>query len=180
MTKDYRERTLVVIKPDAVKRGLIGEITARFERAGLNMAAMKMVWLGKKQVDAFYPSDKEWILMLGKKNTAAARLRGEKLGRSEWEYGKLVREWLLDYISSGPCIPMVLEGIDAIYTVRKLIGPTDIAQAQPGTVRGDYSTDTIFIAGKEERANRNVVHASGNAEEAKKEIAFFFSKKELA
>lgn len=173
------ERTLVFIKPDAVKRGLVGEIIKRFENAGLNIAAMKMLWLDKKMVDAFYPKEREWILMLGKKNTQAAALRGEKLGRSEWEHGKLVRKWLLDYISSGPIVAMILEGVDAVGVVRKLTGPTDIAQAMPGTIRGDYSTDTIFIAGKEKRANKTIIHASGNVQEAKKEINFFFSKKEL-
>lgn len=173
------EKTLVLVKPDAIKRGLIGEIIKRFEKVGLEMVAMKMLWLDKKKVDAFYPKSKDWILMLGKKNTEATALRGEKLGRSEIAHGKLVRKWLLDYISSGPVVAMVWEGIDAIGVVRKLTGPTDIAQAMPGTIRGDYSTDTIFIAGKEKRANKTIIHASGNAQEAKKEIPFFFSKKEL-
>lgn len=173
------ERTLVIIKPDGVKRGLVGEVIRRFENVGLNIIAMRMTWLDKRIVDAFYSKDKEWILMLGKKNTEAARLRGEKLGRSEWEQGKLVRKWLLDYVSSGPVVVMVLEGVDAVGVVRKLAGPTDIAQAMPGTIRGDLSTDTIFIASKEKRANQTIIHSSGNKEEAKKEISFFFTKKEL-
>ncbi len=174
------ERTLVIVKPDGVKRGLVGEVISRFEKVGLSIVAMRMTWLDKRIVDAFYPKDKEWILMLGKKNTEAARLRGEKLGRSEMEHGKLVRKWLLDYVSSGPVVVMVLEGVDAVGVVRKLLGPTDVAQAMPGTIRGDFSTDTIFIAGKEKRANKTIVHASGKLEEAKKEIAFFFTKKDLA
>ncbi len=173
------ERTLVIIKADAVRRGLIGAIIKRFENVEMNMVAMHMEWLDKKKVDAFYPKSKEWITMLGKKNTEALALRGEKLDKSEFEYGKLVRKWLLDYISSGPSVIMVLEGIDAIRVLRKLAGPTDVAQAIPGTIRGDYSADTIYIAGKEKRASKTIIHASGNKEEAQEEINFFFSKKEL-
>ncbi len=173
------ERTLIILKPDAVRRGLIGEIVKRFERAGLNIVAAKMMWLDKKKSDAFYPKEKEWILMLGKKNTEAAKLRGEKLGRSEWEHGKLVRKWLMDYVSSGPVVPMVIEGLDAIAGVRKLIGNTDCSQAATGTIRGDFSTDSILMAGREKRVIYNLIHASGNKDEAKKEIKFFFADKEL-
>ncbi len=173
------EKTLIIVKPDGVKRGLVGKIITRFENAGLSISSAKMLWLDKKKVNAFYPNDKEWILMLGKKNTEAARLRGEKLGRSEWEHGKLVRKWLMDYTASGPVVAVVLEGSDAIMAVRKLVGPTDCSQATPGTIRGDFSTDSILKAGKEKRVIYNLIHASGNTAEAKKEIKFFFSDKEL-
>ena len=173
------ERTLVIVKPDGVRRGLTGEAIRRFENVGLSIVAMKMMWLDKKKVDAFYPKDKEWILMLGKKNTEAAAMRGEKLRGSEMEQGKLVRKWLLDYISSGPVVAMVLEGTDTVGIVRKLTGPTDISKAMPGTIRGDFSTDSIYVSSKEKRVSQNIVHASGSAAEAKSEINFFFSKKEL-
>ena len=173
------ERTFVMLKPDTVKRCLAGEVIKRFERVGLDIAAMKMMKLTSKQVEDFYPKDEAWLRMLGKKVGEAFKFRGESWNVDELEQGRKVKSYLVDYLTSGPVIAMVIVGNDAILTVRKLLGPTDIAQAQAGTIRGDLSVDSVYLATKEKRANKTMVHASGDAGEAKREIAMWFKESEI-
>ncbi len=145
------ERTLILIKPDGVERGLVGQITARFENVGLKIIAMKMVRI-----------DKEF----SKKHYAA-------------HINKSFYSGLEAFIISGPVVAMVLEGIDAIDLVRKMVGATEPKTAAPGTIRGDFAHHSYGFADKKGIAIKNLVHASGSKEDAKTEIALWFSKEEL-
>ncbi|MDR5695113.1 MAG: nucleoside-diphosphate kinase [Armatimonadota bacterium] len=179
-----RERTLVFVKPDGVQRGLVGEIIARFERCGLKIVGMKMVWPTKEFLDRHYPKDETFLVTLGSKTREAFETYGMSLKASMGtddllEIGRRVRGWLLDYVSSAPVVAFVLEGTQATSVVRKIVGHTLPVFAQPGTIRGDFAIDSPTVANLEQRAIRNLVHASGNVEEAEKEISLWFSPEEL-
>jgi nucleoside-diphosphate kinase len=180
-----KERTLVLIKPDGVERKLVGEIISRFEKANLKIIGLGIVKDSKEQFDKHYPKDKDWIENLGKNFIKTCQENNidfdiKNLGvKNEYELGLKVREWLIDYMASGPVVKIVLEGNNAIEVVRKIVGHTLPQKAQPGTIRGDFSIDSPIVANLEKRALKNLIHASGNKKEAEKEIKLWFSKKEL-
>ena len=179
------EQTVVLVKPDGVKRGLVGEIVGRFERIGLKIVGMKMVWVDEEMVRKHYPTTrKEWVSKIGEKTLEAYKNYGtdpkEHLGTMDpYEIGLLICKWLVDYLTSGPVVAMVLEGPHAITAVRKTAGYTYPDTAVPGTIRGDLSIDSPDLANMIKRSGMNLVHASGNAEEAKFEIALWFRKEEI-
>lgn len=179
-----QERTLVLLKPDAVARGISGQIIARFERAGLKIVAMKMIHPTAEQAGGHYSGPDEWISGMGQKTLDSFEQFGmdvkEVLGTEDpHKIGTMVRGWLIDYVSSGPVIAMVLEGVHAITAVRRMIGFTIPARAEPGTIRGDYSIDSNTLSSLETRSTKNLIHASGNPEEAVQEIAYWFSDGEI-
>lgn len=149
------EQTLVLIKPDGVQRGLIGEIIKRFEQRGLKIVGLKLTKIDNDLSKKHYTED-------------IARRRGEK-----------VRELLLDFIISGPVVAMVVEGVDAIENVRKLCGDTESKIAFPGTIRGDFSHVSYNHANEKNSVVKNLVHASSNKEDARNELALWFSVDEL-
>lgn len=149
------ERTLVLLKPDAVKRGLMGEIIARFEKAGLKIVGAKLVWASTKQAGEHYGED------------IIAR-RGEK-----------VRNLLMDFLAIGPVMALVIEGVDAIENVRMMVGATEPKSALPGTIRGDYSHVSYKRADATGKAVENLIHASSSPEDAGREIHIWFSDSEL-
>ncbi len=184
MLHPKQERTLLIIKPDAVKRGLAGEIVSRIEKRGLKIVALRMFLAAKEQIDNHYPKDEQWIGRLGEKtlkNYQEYNIDAKKeLGTEDpLEIGKIVRSWLIDYLTSGPMVKMVIEGIHAINMVRKIAGPTMPAQADMGTIRGDFSVDDSTAANKDQRSVRNLVHASETSEEAQHEIEFWFAPDEI-
>ena len=179
-----KERTLLILKPDAVKRGLAGEIVSRIEARGLKIIALRMFWASKDQIDRHYPQDEKWIKRLGEKtlkNYAEYNFDAKKeLGSDDsLEVGKMVRGWLIDYLTSGPMVKVVIEGIHAINMVRKIAGPTMPAEADMGTIRGDFSVDDATAANRDKRSVRNLVHASETEEEAEHEINFWFAPEEI-
>ncbi|MBP2654965.1 MAG: Nucleoside diphosphate kinase [Firmicutes bacterium] len=135
------ERTLVLIKPDGVAKGLIGEIISRFERRGFNICAMKLIKISRDKAELHYEEH-----------------------RSKQFFARLV-----EFIISGPLVAMVIEGPGAIKNVRHMMGPTDPAEALPGTIRGDYALNI----------SRNIVHGSDSLESANREIANFFKSDEI-
>lgn len=135
------ERTLSIIKPDGVAKGLIGEVVKRFEANGLRIVAMKMIHMNKRQAQGFYAVHRD----------------------------KPFFDSLTDFMSSGPCVVLVLEGEGAIEKNRKLMGATDYRKADPGTIRADFA-DSI---------ERNIVHGSDGPETARTEIAYFFNALEI-
>ena len=178
------ERTVVLIKPDGVKRGLIGEILSRFEKAGLKIVGMKMVWVDFDLAEKHYPKDKDYLTALGKKSLETYQKYGkdpkEKLGTKDpARIGKMVRSWFANYLTSGPVVAVLLEGNHAIDQVRTMIGHTLPNLAAPGTIRGDYSTDSPVLANAAKRAVKNLVHASGTPQEAKFEEQLWFKKDEI-
>lgn len=179
------EQTLVVVKPDGVQRNLIGEIIARFERAGLKIVGSKMVAVSKELAEKHYPHDREelWVgighktLENYKEMEADAR---ELLGTDDpKEIGAMVRVWLLEYITSGPVFAVVLEGHHSVDLVRKIAGHTLPYLSAPGTIRGDFAFDSSYLANTAKRAIKNLIHASGTTDEAEYEIPLWFDKSEL-
>ncbi|MBI4983148.1 nucleoside-diphosphate kinase [Candidatus Woesearchaeota archaeon] len=148
------ERTLILLKPDAVQRGLMGKIVSRFEDAGLKIIGAKMVWINEE---------------FGKKHYFdVAQRRGEA-----------VLKRLLKVITQGPLLAMCLEGIHAVEIVRKMVGGTEPKSALPGTIRGDFAHVSYDYADGKDLGIKNLVHASANPEEAKQELALWFKKEEL-
>lgn len=179
-----QEQTLVLVKPDGVKRGLIGEITKRIERRGLKIVALKMLQVERGHLEEHFPKSDEWIGRLGDKglNTFNDYKLDPKehLGTSDrMEIGRRVKESLFEYMTSGPIVALVVEGMHAIDMVRKLAGHTLPFKAEMGTLRGDYSVDSPAIANVEGRAIHNIMHASETPEEAKNEINLWFKPGEI-
>lgn len=184
VTKVGIERTFVMVKPDGVERGLIGEVIGRFEKRGLKLIGLKMVKPSMEHIDAHYPKDEAWIKRLGEKGFKTFKEYGispkDEMGtEDELEAGKMVREWLMDYILEAPVVAMAIEGYLAVAIVRKIVGSTIPSQAELGTIRGDYSIDSPVSANLSQRAMKNLIHASETAEEAKHEISHWFSADEL-
>ena len=151
------ERTLILFKPDALQRALVGEILTRFERVGLRIVGTKMLAPGREHYDAHY----------------------ENIGKLKTRAGDHIFAITLDMMEQGPVIAMVLEGIEAVSLVRKLVGATEPKSAAPGTIRGDYSHMSYGYADEEGKGIPNLIHASGDSDEAKQEIAHWFSDDEL-
>lgn len=178
------EQTLVLIKPDGVQRGLIGEIIRRFERRGLKIIGLKMVHLDKEFAKKHYPVTEEWYNKVGKNTLDDCEKYGvsveESMGTKEpIEIGKKVHQWNVDLLISGPVIAMVLEGVHAIESTRKMAGETIPNLAQIGTIRGDFTGVSALSANIKGKAVYNLVHTSKNKEEAEEEIKLWFNKKEL-
>lgn len=178
------EKTVVLVKPDGVKRGLIGEIISRFEKRGLKIISLEMIWGTKEQMDNHYPKDKEWITRLGEKTKENYKkygvdIKDELKTDDPYKVGQMIREWLIDYVTSGPMVKMVVKGIHAVDMVRKIVGNTVPAQSEMGTIRGDFSVDSPTAANRNKRAVRNIIHASETIEEAEHEIEFWFSPEEI-
>ncbi|OGK55389.1 nucleoside-diphosphate kinase [Candidatus Roizmanbacteria bacterium RIFCSPLOWO2_02_FULL_36_11] len=180
-----KQQTLIVLKPDAVARGLIGEILHRFERVGLKVIAARMVKVDKSLANKHYPEDRiEFIKGMGEKTLENYRTLGksavEEFGHEDPEkIGKIIRGWLVEMISSGPVFAAVLEGPHAVELVRKMCGHTLPFKAVPGTIRADYSYDSAAVANLSRRPIKNLIHASGTLEEARYEVALWFSESEL-
>ncbi len=179
-----QERTVVLIKPDGVKRGLVGEIISRFEKRGLKIIALEMFRATPEQIDGHYPKDEGWIKRLGEKTLKNYKEYGvdaeKELGtRDPLEIGRMVRGWLIDYMTSGPMIKMVVEGIHAVSMVRKIVGSSMPAEAEMGTIRGDFSVDDATAANRDKRAIHNIVHASETPEEAQHELDFWFAAEDI-
>ena len=175
------EKTFVIIKPDGVRKGLIGDIISRFERRDLKVVALEMFHPSRKEMDNHYPKDEKWIRRLGEKTLATYAKYGHDVkkdfGTSDLvRVGKTVRGWLLDFMSSAPLVKIIVQGVHAVDMVRKIVGPTMPYLAEMGTIRGDFSNDSPLNANVERRSVYNLVHASETPEEAKHEIQHWFGK----
>lgn len=151
------ERSLIIFKPDAVQRGIVGEIMARFERAGLKIIGAKML----------QPSNDHYFTHY------------ETIGKMVTRRGQKTFDATLAMMSEGPVIAFVLEGIEAIAIIRKMVGTTEPKSALPGTIRGDYAHMSFTHADANEVGVPNLIHASGDAGDAAQEIAHWFSESEL-
>jgi len=179
-----QEKTLVLIKPDAVKRGLIGEMLKRFESRGLKIIGLKMVQGAPKDFDKHYPKSRVWISNLGNRTIETYKkynynLKDDFGSEDPFKIGKIFRNWLIDFMASGPVVKVLIEGVHAIDVVRKIIGDTQPHFALTGTIRGDFSVDSAGSANKSKRAVHNLIHASGNKEEARNEIMLWFEPDEI-
>jgi len=151
------ERTLIILKPDAVQRGLVGEVLSRFEKVGLKIVGLKMVNPSKDHYYTHY----------------------EEIGKMITRRGQDKFDWTLDTMTLGPVIAVVLEGIESISLVRKMVGDTEPKSSHPGTIRGDYAHISYGHADKHQIGIPNIIHASGDASDAKAEIKHWFGSEEL-
>ena len=149
------EKTFVMIKPDGLKRGLVGEIIKRLECRGLKLLALKMDWIDEDFAKKHYTQD-------------IADRRGEA-----------VRTALLKYVREGPIVAMVWEGVNAIEVVRKIVGGTEPKSAAPGTIRGDFCHMSYSYADKNALPVKNLIHASGDAKDAGYEVSLWFSQSDM-
>lgn len=151
------ERTLILFKPDAVQRGVVGEILTRFERVGLKVVGTKMLAPDQAHYYKHY----------------------EEIGQVITRRGQKTFDNVLDMMSQGPVIAMVLEGVEAVELVRKLVGSTEPKSSAPGTIRGDYSHMSYGYGDSTNKGIPNLIHASGDSDDAAKEIPHWFSDDEL-
>ncbi len=178
------ERTFMMVKPDGIRRGLAGEIMRRVEQRGLKIVACALITMKRAEADKHYPKDAKWIRRIGEKTMSTYAKYGidpkKEIGTDDVEkIGRIVREWLLDFMSSGPVMKIAVEGAHAIDMVRKLCGATIPLNAELGSIRGDFSADSPIAANSDKRAIHNLVHASETAEEAEHEIALWFKATEI-
>lgn len=175
------ERTLVLLKPDAIARGLIGRIISRFEDTGLKIVGMKMIWVDEEVASKHYYIENEWAKQIFEKTKKSYEAEGKPFPYKEpIEIAKIIQKWNMHFLSEGPIIAMVLEGPHAVELVRKLIGSTEPKSAQPGTIRGDFaSVESYALADSKKRVVRNLIHASDSKKNAEREISIWFSPGEL-
>jgi nucleoside-diphosphate kinase len=178
---DVKERSLVVLKPDTVQRGLIGKILSRFEEVGLKVIGMKMVHCNEEFACQHYPLDEEWAKDVFRKNKEKYEKKGEKSPfKDHMEMGEEIQKRCRDFLCEGPVIAVVVEGPHAIEIIRKMVGTTEPLQSPPGTIRGDFaSIESYPISDTIGRVLRNLIHASDSTETAKKEISLWFAESEL-
>ncbi len=157
MSKELVQRTLILFKPDAVQRGIVGEILTRFERVGLKIIGTKMIFPNKEHYHKHY----------------------EGIGKMVTRRGEKAFDMALEFMTQGPVIAMVLEGVESVELVRKLVGGTEPKAALPGTIRGDYSHMSFGYADEHNVGIPNLIHASGSVEEAKQEIEHWFADHEI-
>lgn len=178
---NFSQKTLVLIKPDAMARRLAGEIIRRFERVGLSIVQAKMVQVDKELAEKHYPVTEEWLKKAGSNTIIDCEKYGinvkESMGTDvPEEIGDLVHQWNVELLLSAPVLALVFEGVNAIETVRKLCGPTVPLLASPGTIRGDFASASAISENAQKKTIRNLIHASGNPEEAKREINLWFGR----
>lgn len=157
MSSQNIQKTLVLFKPDAVQRGLVGEIMTRFERVGLKIVGIKMLAPDRDHYHKHY----------------------EEIGQVITRRGEKTFQHVLDTMNEGPVIAMVLEGVEAVELVRKLVGSTEPKSSAPGTIRGDFSHMSYAYADDTEKGIPNLIHASGDLSDAKQEVPHWFSDAEL-
>jgi nucleoside-diphosphate kinase len=174
------ERTLVVVKPDGVQRSLVGEIIKRYESVGLKLVGMKMLVPTAEHIEAHYTLDPNWRKVTGEKTIKSYKEKGQTPPSEDpLEITAKILTNLKKYMTSGPVIAMVLEGAHAVKIVRKITGGTEPLTSDVGTIRGDFVLDSYQMADTDNRAVRNLIHASGSVEEANAEIAHWFKPEEL-
>ncbi len=184
MHKIQKEQTLILAKPDALQRGLVGEIIKRFETRGFKLAGLKMVKPSRDHIKKHYLATKEQLEGMGNRSLENLKQLGldpvKELGTDDAiKLGKMVIDWNFEFLSSSPIVAMVFEGPHAVEMGRKIVGFTLPSKAELGTIRGDFSVDSAILGNFNKRPIRNMVHASGSIPEAKREVKHWFSKKEL-
>ncbi len=178
------ERTFMLVKPDGVKRGLIGECMKRIEQRGLKIIGMKLIHASEEQARKHYPGSEEWLRGMGGKTLETYQKYGKdakaELGSDDaLVIGKMIYTWNTDFLTSGPVLALAISGIHAIDMVRKIVGKTIPAFAEMGTIRGDFSVDSPVLANDGKRAIHNLVHASGDPGEAEHELKHWFKAEEI-
>lgn len=179
MNHPKEERTLVILKPDAIQRSLIGEILGRFERVGLKMIALKLIIPREDQCWEHYQKDEAWYLKKGQRVVDDRKAHDLPIEKEPIEYGKDIIKTIVDYLTSGPVLGLVIQGVEAVSITKKLVGSTEPSTSDVGTIRGDFTIDTYGLSALDNRAVRNLIHCSDSPEEANREIPLWFEESEL-
>ncbi|MBU6214227.1 nucleoside-diphosphate kinase [Patescibacteria group bacterium] len=176
-----KERTLVIVKPDGIQRSLMGEIIKRYEQAGYKLVATKLVLPTAEQAkDHYMVGGEEWLESVGVKASAAYEKKGMKSPfMTPRENGLAILETNAKYLSSGPVLAMVWQGAHVVEVIRKLTGGTEPRSSEAGSIRGDFVHDSYMISDTDNRSIRNLIHASGSAADAEKEIRVWFHEHEM-
>ncbi len=175
-----KERTLVLIKPDGVQRGLIGEIVKRYERSGLKLVGLKVSVPAADFIRRHYTVDPEWFVKTGMKTIESYRKKGKTPPSEDpKKIAEIILNNLIKFMTSGPVVAMVWQGAHAAGIVKKITGGTEPLTSELGTIRGDFTIDSYELADFDGRAVRNLVHCSSAKEEAEKEIALWFKPEEV-
>ena len=175
----HQERSLVLLKTDAVQRSLVGEIIKRFEQTGLKIIAMKMLNAEESQLLEHYNKDDVWYTKKGEGIVADLQSMGKPVEKEAIEYGKDIIRTIVKYMQESPIVALVLEGNQATAVVTKIVGTTEPTTSDVGTIRGDYTLDSFAHATYENRAVRNLVHQSESPAEAEREIKIWFAESEI-
>lgn len=174
-----KERTFVIVKPDGVQRSLIGDIIKRIERTGLKLVALKMAIPTEDQCWTHYNKDDVWFENKGAKILENRQKAGMPIEKSAIEYGKDIIKALVKFMTCGPVVMMIWEGNESVGIVKKLVGSTEPATSDVGTIRGDLTLDSYDLAGTDDRAVRNLVHCTDNPVESQREIDIWFKPEEI-
>lgn len=178
-----KEKTFVILKPDAVQRGLIGDIINRFEKIGLKIVAMKMIVATNEQCEKHYNKDDAWFIKKGENIVKNRTELGKPVEKEAIEYGKDIIRRLAEFMTCSPVIVMVIEGNEAQAVVKRLVGSTEPATAETGSIRGDYALDSYYLCDTDDsRAMRNIIHCTDPAdgeEAAEREINVWFKPEEI-
>lgn len=174
------ERTLIIVKPDGVQRGLIGEVVKRYESVGLKLVGIKIGVPTAEKIEQHYTLDPEWRRITGEKTIESYKAKGmTPPSEDPLEITGVILQNLKTYMTSGPVVFMVWQGAHAVKIIRKITGGTEPLTSDVGTIRGDYVLDSYQMADLDGRAVRNIIHASGSPEEAQAEIKHWFLPSEL-
>ncbi len=173
----HQERSLVLLKTDAVQRSLVGEIIKRFEQTGLKISGMKMLDATEEQLLDHYNKDDEWYTTKGQGIVEDLKKLGKPVDKEAIEYGKDIIRTVVKYMQESPIV--AIEGNQATSVVTKIVGTTEPTTSDVGTIRGDYTLDSFAHATYEDRAVRNLVHQSESPEEAEREIKIWFDDSEI-
>jgi len=172
--KPHQERTFVILKPDTVQRSLMGEVIKRFEQTGLKCTAMKMFVADEERLFKHYNKDEAWFKEKGERIVKDLEAQGRPVEREAVEYGKDIIRANANYMSASPVVAMIWEGNQAVAVIKKIVGSTEPATSDVGTIRGDYTVDSYSHASFEDRAVRNLIHCSDEVSEAEREITLWF------
>jgi nucleoside-diphosphate kinase len=175
----HKERTLVIIKPDGIQRGLIGEIIKRFERTGLKFTGFKFLVPTEQQLLTHYNKDEAWFLKKGNRIIEDLTAQGLPVEKDAMAYGKGIIDTIVKFMTAGPVLAMVIEGNQSVAIVTKITGTTEPSTSDVGTIRGDLTVDSYGHSTMQNRAVRNLIHCSESPEEAEREIKVWFDEKEL-
>ncbi len=179
MINPKKEKTFVILKPDAVQRGLIGETIKRIENTGLKLVALKLVMATEDQLWKHYNKDDAWFMKKGERTIEERKAAGMPIEKEPIEYGKDIIRALVKFMSCGPIVPMIWEGNQAVGIVKKIVGATEPLSSDGGTIRGDYTLDSYELASLDERAVRNLIHCSDPVADAEREIPIWFTPEEI-
>jgi nucleoside-diphosphate kinase len=178
-----KERTFVILKPDAVQRGLVGDIVKRFERIGLKIVGMKMHMVDEKTLWAHYNKDDAWYTKKGGNIVENKKKLGMKVDKEAIEYGKDIIRAMVHYMCASPVVSLVIEGNGAQAVVKRLVGSTEPSTADTGTIRGDYSLDSYYLCDTDgSRGMRNLIHCTDPADGEgayEREVNLWFTKEEV-